>query len=80
MWIRFSEAQHRAYRALCCAFALLVACGGSSSSDGTRTPIERDSDGRWTAASASAWYDAQPWLVGANFSPLPSAHLALMTS
>jgi hypothetical protein len=24
---------------------------------------------RWTAANANAWYDKQPWLVGANFNP-----------
>ena len=26
-------------------------------------------DTRWTEAKANAWYDAQPWLVGANFIP-----------
>ncbi len=26
-------------------------------------------DVRWTEAKANAWYDAQPWLVGANFVP-----------
>ncbi|MDP9038150.1 MAG: cellulase family glycosylhydrolase [Acidobacteriota bacterium] len=25
--------------------------------------------GRWSEAQAQAWYDAQPWLVGANFIP-----------
>ena len=24
---------------------------------------------RWTEAQAKAWYDRQPWLVGANFAP-----------
>ncbi len=69
MSIQLPGARHRAYRALFGAFALLVACGGSGSGDGTRTPIERDADGRWTAASASAWYATHPWLVGANFIP-----------
>ncbi len=27
------------------------------------------SNGRWTEAHAQAWYDGQPWLVGANFVP-----------
>ena len=26
-------------------------------------------DTRWTEAKANSWYDAQPWLVGANFVP-----------
>lgn len=26
-------------------------------------------DGRWSEAKAQAWYDKQPWLVGANFIP-----------
>jgi hypothetical protein len=25
--------------------------------------------GRWTEAQAKAWYDRQPWLVGANYAP-----------
>ncbi len=29
----------------------------------------RAQDRRWSAAKAQRWYDAQPWLVGANFIP-----------
>ena len=28
-----------------------------------------DANGRWTEGKAQAWYDGQPWLVGANFIP-----------
>ena len=28
-----------------------------------------DASGRWSEAQAQAWYDRQPWLVGANFIP-----------
>ena len=42
-----------------CVPVLCGACGGSGD-----TPRER-----WTAEEADAWYQAQPWLVGANFAP-----------
>ncbi len=42
-----------------CVPVLFGACGGSGD-----TPRER-----WTAEEADAWYQAQPWLVGANFAP-----------
>ena len=29
----------------------------------------QDAAGRWSEAKAQAWYDRQPWLVGANFVP-----------
>ncbi len=29
----------------------------------------KSAPGRWTAERANDWYDAQPWLVGANFVP-----------
>lgn len=30
---------------------------------------DREPNGRWTVSAANRWYDAQPWLVGANFVP-----------
>lgn len=53
---------------LAVALVLAAACGSGSSAPPS-PPVEREPDGRWTAASAQAWYDAQPWLVGANFIP-----------
>ncbi len=32
------------------------------------------SSARWTAERANAWYDKQPWLVGANFVPSTAAN------
>ncbi len=29
----------------------------------------QEANGRWSEAKAQGWYDAQPWLVGANFIP-----------
>ena len=31
--------------------------------------VAQDVAGRWPAAKAKEWYEAQPWLVGANFIP-----------
>jgi len=31
--------------------------------------IAEETAGRWSAEKANAWYDAQPWLVGCNFTP-----------
>lgn len=31
--------------------------------------VAQDGAGRWPAARANQWYEAQPWLVGANFVP-----------
>ncbi|MFN7950720.1 MAG: 1,4-beta-xylanase [bacterium] len=59
----------RTRRALLIATLWLAASCGSDPTSRALPPIERDADGRWTAASAQAWYDAQPWLVGANFIP-----------
>lgn len=33
------------------------------------TAVARAQSGRWSEARANAWYDKQPWLVGANFIP-----------
>jgi hypothetical protein len=33
------------------------------------SPARSQSQSRWTEAQAQAWYDKQPWLVGANFVP-----------
>jgi hypothetical protein len=41
-------------------FALCLACLASAAQE----PAER-----WTEAKANAWYDSQPWLVGANYVP-----------
>lgn len=31
--------------------------------------MAEENSGRWSAEKANAWYDAQPWLVGCNFTP-----------
>ncbi|MBK7976474.1 MAG: 1,4-beta-xylanase [Deltaproteobacteria bacterium] len=59
----------RSLLAAALVLALALAGCGSGSASAPSPPVERDADGRWTAASATAWYDAQPWLVGANFIP-----------
>lgn len=33
------------------------------------TGFAQDAPGRWTTAQANAWYDKQPWLVGADYVP-----------
>ena len=30
---------------------------------------QQDAPGRWSAAKATAWYDKEPFLVGANYAP-----------
>ena len=42
------------------AIVLGLACAAS---------VAQDVAGRWPAAKANQWYEAQPWLVGANFIP-----------
>ncbi len=46
------------------ALLLLVAIGYSNASEG-----QQDVSGRWSEAKAQAWYEAQPWMVGANYIP-----------
>jgi Cellulase (glycosyl hydrolase family 5) len=43
---------------LLCAAAIVSAC-----------PIRSMAQARWTESQAQAWYEQQPWLVGANFIP-----------
>lgn len=45
-------------RWLCCLLVCTVCCAA-----------EAPESGRWSESKAQAWYDAQPWLVGANFVP-----------
>src|SRR5579875_1035736 len=41
------------------ALTALLPCGASAQGTGKR----------WTEAQANAWYEHQPWLVGANYVP-----------
>lgn len=41
--------------------ALMAGCGGSGAEPAPRA--------QWSEAQARAWYDAQPWIIGANFIP-----------
>ncbi len=50
-------------------FALLMACILACQYSPGLVPSALAQGQRWTPARASAWYDAQPWLVGANFVP-----------
>jgi hypothetical protein len=34
-----------------------------------QNPVAQMSQARWTSEQANAWYDSQPWLVGANYVP-----------
>ncbi len=43
---------------------LLLGCFAYGQTTGTL-----DTAGRWSESKAQAWYDGQPWLVGANFVP-----------
>jgi hypothetical protein len=45
--------------------AILLICGVTF----LAVPVKLVASDRWTVARADAWYAAQPWLVGANFSP-----------
>lgn len=49
------------------------ACNNDPKSDGKTDEPKKDSTtvarGIWTKEQANAWYDKQPWLVGANFLP-----------
>src|ERR1700685_4112803 len=40
-------------------------CGRTFGVESANSPVS----GRWTPDRAQAWYDSQPWLVGANFVP-----------
>ncbi|RMF11667.1 MAG: 1,4-beta-xylanase [Candidatus Dadabacteria bacterium] len=51
------------------ALALILATGCDAPGGQAAFRPERDSDGRWTAASAQQWYAAQPWFVGVNYIP-----------
>lgn len=46
-------------RLLCCTLLLSLTCAAEAPG----------AAGRWSETKANAWYDQQPWLVGANFVP-----------
>lgn len=53
-------------RALTRALVLLLA---ASLTAPTLLPAQTTTTGRWSEAQAHAWYEQQPWLVGANYTP-----------
>lgn len=50
-------------------FALLLAVSSAAVSSAAVAQSPPTVEGRWTEAKAQAWYEHQPWLVGANFIP-----------
>ncbi len=67
--------RHPACRIMLIAL-LVLACVGCQS---TESPWDtREPNTRWDVASINAWYDAHPWLVGANFLPSTAGNQAEM--